>query len=737
MRRATIVSALLVLAVTHCASGAAPAPVSCQGFITCRPHGGSGSIEWNVSVADSPREPFHAVVLAVESDGSSHRIETEGEAFLVSALGYVVAVRRPDTNQLSGTITVMDLDGNALWERPVEGLASPALSPNGHALAYSRRGGTTVLDLRTLETVSYPPLFPFSVSDDGSLAGARFDGAGGDGPRLLWFEKGEPVLRKVLRELPRRIAFFGGDLLVLTDETLARIGRDGGRRDLLRASAGERLRDLAVGDDRILVGMRKVEGRLHSGELLTLRGDGEVLRVEPGMSREVPALRPDRRLPGGRTDELEPDRRRGRGIPWPLAPDAQHEVGNTYGEYQNYGGSPYLHPGVDVMGYGGEPVYAVAPGQVKAVLTTSGQWHWRVAIADSATTGTSTGYLYAHLDQSTIVHSVGDMVSEGEYIGDLVTWPVAGFHHCHFARIEDEGAQWYGDWMATDNPHTDFDAQSENEAPVFELAVGGDLLAFCTNQTSSYLDPAALAGQVDIIAHVGDTIESSWVCTVQEIRYTIYPAAYPEFPVVDDKLAVNFDMALDTYIGGPIDPFLVDLLYKQDSTCQTQGDYDYREFYHIITNSDGNEVYESSDLSEAWDTTLLPDADYVVRVTATDAAGNASVDSMTVTTANGNPTAVPDAHPAAASLARPFPNPAARSTRISYAPGAEGRVRLSVYNAAGRLVRTLADRHASAGRGTATWDLRDERGSAVASGLYLVRLNTAERTLTRKLIVAR
>ena len=49
-------------------------------------------------------------------------------------------------------------------------------------------------------------------------------------------------------------------------------------------------------------------------------------------------------------------------IPWPLAPNEQHEVGNTYGEFQNYGGSPYPHPGVDVMGADLSPVYAVNGG---------------------------------------------------------------------------------------------------------------------------------------------------------------------------------------------------------------------------------------------------------------------------------------------------------------------------------------------------------------------------------------
>ena len=214
----------------------------------------------------------------------------------------------------------------------------------------------------------------------------------------------------------------------------------------------------------------------------------------------------------------------------------------------------------------------------------------------------SEGYLYAHLHLPTIAVSPGDLVVKGQYLGDLVFWPVADFTHTHFARIVDAGVQWQGDWLNTDNCHLQHPRRTEASVPVFEPAIGNDLFAFCRNDTSNYLNPNALRGQVDIIAHVGDTIDSTWVCTVQTLRYSIHPAGNPGAPVIDDRLAVEFDMPMDTYIGGPVDDFLVDLLYKQDSTCQTRGDYNAREFFHILTNSDGDETYEASDVAESWDT---------------------------------------------------------------------------------------------------------------------------------------
>ncbi len=79
------------------------------------------------------------------------------------------------------------------------------------------------------------------------------------------------------------------------------------------------------------------------------------------------------------------------------------------------------------------------------------------------------------------------------------------------------------------------------------------------------------------------------------------------------------------------------LLYKEDATCDTDGDYNSRDFYYVVTNSDGDAVFEPSDPAEAWDTTALSDGNYVVKVTAWDVAGNVASSTMVVTTANGNP----------------------------------------------------------------------------------------------------
>ena len=93
-------------------------------------------------------------------------------------------------------------------------------------------------------------------------------------------------------------------------------------------------------------------------------------------------------------------------------------------------------------------------------------------------------------------------------------------------------------------------------------------------------------------------------------------------------------MSLDTYGSGTIDSFLVDLIYKEDSTCNTNGEYNSREFFYVITNSDGDQTYNAADQNESWNTVNVANGDYVVEVVARDVAGNRSTASMAVTVNN-------------------------------------------------------------------------------------------------------
>jgi FlgD Ig-like domain len=87
------------------------------------------------------------------------------------------------------------------------------------------------------------------------------------------------------------------------------------------------------------------------------------------------------------------------------------------------------------------------------------------------------------------------------------------------------------------------------------------------------------------------------------------------------------------------------------------------------------------------------------------------------------------------SLQQNRPNPFNPQTTIAFSIKARGHVGLSIYDVGGRLVRTLANETRAAGAYQLTWDGRDARGQAVASGVYFYRLVAPEFTKTRKMVL--
>lgn len=312
-------------------------------------------------------------------------------------------------------------------------------------------------------------------------------------------------------------------------------------------------------------------------------------------------------------------------IDWPIPPtDSAGRIGNSYGEFQFYGGIPYMHPGIDILAPAGTPVYAVESGYVKAVLTTSADLHWRVAIGDSAGAAECDGWLYAHLDEYNILVNEGEYVEAGQLIGYLVEWPVADFHHLHFVKIRHTGITWDSDWQFVGNPLDELDPVTDSDAPVIENAYGTQKFAFSRNQSGAYFALGEdLSGDVDIICKTWDYINHySWQLAPHQI----------EFKIEGDS---SLPWQNSICFTGPLDwDNHVDIVYRDDAVCDTRGDYDFRDFYFYLTNTDGDSVIETSDADYAWNTGNFHNGEYNVYVRVSDRAGNQTVDSQTVTVAN-------------------------------------------------------------------------------------------------------
>jgi hypothetical protein len=88
-----------------------------------------------------------------------------------------------------------------------------------------------------------------------------------------------------------------------------------------------------------------------------------------------------------------------------------------------------------------------------------------------------------------------------------------------------------------------------------------------------------------------------------------------------------------------------------------------------------------------------------------------------------------------ARLAQNYPNPFNPNTTIEFFLSRSGSVELAVFDALGRRVATLVERHVPEGAGIATWDGLDSDGRRVASGVYFYRLVTSDVTKTRKMVL--
>ena len=83
------------------------------------------------------------------------------------------------------------------------------------------------------------------------------------------------------------------------------------------------------------------------------------------------------------------------------------------------------------------------------------------------------------------------------------------------------------------------------------------------------------------------------------------------------------------------------------------------------------------------------------------------------------------------------PNPIGNSGGMRYGVPRTGPVRLTVFDARGRVVAVLVNRVQEMGWHEAPWDGRDARGRPVASGVYFAQLEIQGAREARKFLVAR
>ncbi len=419
-------------------------------------------------------------------------------------------------------------------------------------------------------------------------------------------------------------------------------------------------------------------------------------------------------------------------IPWPFYPfDSNRTVWNHYEQHMGYGTSDfsYLHQGLDLITPIAEPAYAVESGIVKCVLSIGGASYWRMAISDTQAEGYSNGWLYAHLIENTIQFGVGDTVQIHDYIGDIVEW-TAEWGHIHFVNIRDSGLVWqYNDneWGINFNPLLALSPLQDNTAPVFQPVFPNSKFAFCLNESSVYLNADSLYGDIDIIVRVADQIgNSAWQQPAYKIIYRIKNTSNGTV-VLPSRLAHILNHIYPFYNSSSYEPW-AGVIYKMDDLLLAPSWMDEeRNFYHILTNSDGDSMIDLSEKNLSLQTASFPDGNYRIYVEALDPSGNAQTDSMDFQIRNDpvGISAEPNQRPQVYRLYPNHPNPFNPATSIRYDIPETGSVKMTLYNVLGQPVRRLVDEVQKAGSYRIIWDGRNDKGTAVSSGLYIcyIRVN--------------
>lgn len=88
-------------------------------------------------------------------------------------------------------------------------------------------------------------------------------------------------------------------------------------------------------------------------------------------------------------------------------------------------------------------------------------------------------------------------------------------------------------------------------------------------------------------------------------------------------------------------------------------------------------------------------------------------------------------------LSQNYPNPFNPTCEIEYALSYDCQVSLTIYNLLGQRVRVLVDEYQTAGNKFVRWNGRDDQDQEVTSGVYFYRLNAAEFTETKKMLLVK
>lgn len=227
-----------------------------------------------------------------------------------------------------------------------------------------------------------------------------------------------------------------------------------------------------------------------------------------------------------------------------------------------------------------------------------------------------------------------------------------------------------------------------------------------------------------------DTGWQRFVVTGHTSEPFIYYDSPPDSGYSVDNLSPCMPMALAAeYVGG----FELHLHWNPNTESDLHHYAIYRGTTADFIPDEANRIATQTDTSHV--DTDFSYGEHFYRVSAIDVHENESAFSLLTPDMI---TGVPGEHPHLANvLFQNAPNPFHYSTRIAFYIQNPGHVRLSVFDAKGRLVRTLVDEIRQTNHYVEQWDGRKEDGAAVPAGTYFCSLESKGWKASKKMTVAR
>lgn len=152
---------------------------------------------------------------------------------------------------------------------------------------------------------------------------------------------------------------------------------------------------------------------------------------------------------------------------------------------------------------------------------------------------------------------------------------------------------------------------------------------------------------------------------------------------------------------------------------------------------------EPNDSSYIWIVHSVVSDSCLIRIVAFDAALNEGEDTSNAFFSVIDPTGVADEEDEPVlpvfvnALEQNYPNPFNGNTTIVYTLSEKCGVEISIYDPAGRMIRTLGRKERGPGRHYTAWDGKDNAGRGVTSGVYFCRIKAGKFRQTRKIIYLR